>query len=786
MIKKINLKKMLDIFIVILLFFTCIKKGGFYKNDVLTINLIITAIGIIYLAITTINDKKSVVSIASIFSLLLAISYFLPILFDNYADMSDSIFEMVRYFNLYIVYKIVSESDNKKIYEKGIVVITLIECIIGIDGIGNRYLAGLLNFFKSGYLSKDFTRISGTIQYANVFAMLCAISLFILLFKVMKKNKYNFINASCFYFILTSLILTQSRAVMAIFIVFLVYYIISSYIKRKENIKEAIITLVFNFIFSIICATLIYNFAMCNGKIYVVTAIMLFINVLLNILLYKYNKVVDLINIKKLSIALISGIIVYFIIAINIDVPLYISSSNENSVSKNIYNEIRNGENNIKFKVDENEIDTRYKIKFIQVLNNLEVIEIKEVGYFSSSTGSFDFNFELDEDVKYINMVIECEKGNITLKDMELNGNKVKLNYLLIPSSIIEKAEDFLNGTTSISDRITFSKDAIKIITASIKNFVLGTGGEGFKNTYELYQSQKYISTEVHNSFLQIFVESGIIGFSCILVIILYTLIKCKDKEKRLLLLFFIIHSLVDLELSYFSMIFLFGILLGLCANKEEFKIKISNFLYVPIILVLVVIFYIVFKANLAYSIKIQENTGSSMDKEASIIKNLEKRVMLDKYDVNYRIELNKEYEKYLKLLVKEYSNSKDKVLEEEIKNVISNIKINADIMMKNSKNNKYVIINVSNTYFNNLFYFTKLYYQEDTESGYEEYMNYIINNVESLKNHKYNEVAINEVNELYESYYLELKEKNKSINSLKIQDFIDILKEKKESITII
>jgi len=58
--------------------------------------------------------------------------------------------------------------------------------------------------------------------------------------------------------------------------------------------------------------------------------------------------------------------------------------------------------------------------------------------------------------------------------------------------------------------RLEMFRDAIKII----KDYpLLGTGGGGFKALYQGYQEQIYYSTEVHNHFLQVWVEAGILGF---------------------------------------------------------------------------------------------------------------------------------------------------------------------------------------------------------------------------------------------------------------------------------
>lgn len=777
MFEKINFRKILDISIIVLLFITIFKRGGFYKSDVLLVNLVITAIGITYFGITSIDRKKSVINIVSTFLFLLGIAYFLPILFENFSDMSDSIFEMIRYFNLYIIYKIVNESNDKKIYQNGILIVTLIECIIGIDGIGSRIFSSILKLFNTGYLEKDFTRISGTIQYANVFAILCAISLLILVFKLVKGEK-KYITATCFTFIFSVLLLTESRSVTILFVIFLVGYIISCVIEKRKNLKKSSIIIFLNIIISIIFSSIIYNFCMYNFSIYIVSIAITVCILFINYIFDKYGiSILKMVNIKFCLTLFIVLFLLYVVFAVNIDTPIYmIDSTRKIEVTRNIYNIEKDSINNIKFKVDENSIDSKYRVELFEVFDNLEVIKIREVGYFSTSTGMFDIDFNVDENVKYLKINILCEEGSISLKDMYINGNKIKLNYLLIPSSIVYKIQDILNGSTSITDRYEFLKDAISITTSSVKNFLIGIGGEGFKNTYEIYQTKKYVSSEVHNSFLQIFVESGVVGFSCIIFVVLYKVIKCSDNENKMLLLLFVLHSFIDLEFSYFSMIYLFGILLAICDSKDELciKLKFVNYNYIIVIPTLVIMFVILFKASLAYGINVSENDKSDISKQKEVIKTLETKVLLDNFDINYRTKLNEEYEKYLKLLLDDNLINKDETVY-----VITSIKNNADTMLKNSKYNKYVIANVCNLYFDNFYYFSLVEYPQNKDIGYQKYLNFILNNLNELEKHKYNEIAISGVEKLYNDYYIKLKDKNKELNSIKIQEFINILEEK-------
>lgn len=62
----------------------------------------------------------------------------------------------------------------------------------------------------------------------------------------------------------------------------------------------------------------------------------------------------------------------------------------------------------------------------------------------------------------------------------------------------------------NILERFQFSKDAFKIIKAYP---VFGVGGGGWSSIYFSYQTYGYSSTLVHNNFMQVWVETGTIGF---------------------------------------------------------------------------------------------------------------------------------------------------------------------------------------------------------------------------------------------------------------------------------
>ena len=86
----------------------------------------------------------------------------------------------------------------------------------------------------------------------------------------------------------------------------------------------------------------------------------------------------------------------------------------------------------------------------------------------------------------------------------------------MFPPSVYSRIFAISTGDRSADARFTFYKDAFKII----KDYpLLGAGGGAWKSLYFSYQSSRYFTTEVHNHFLQVWTESGFLGFLAFLSI---------------------------------------------------------------------------------------------------------------------------------------------------------------------------------------------------------------------------------------------------------------------------
>lgn len=138
--------------------------------------------------------------------------------------------------------------------------------------------------------------------------------------------------------------------------------------------------------------------------------------------------------------------------------------------------------------------------------------------------------------------------------------------------------------------RFIYDMDSLKLISA---NWLAGLGGGGWQTRHQSIQDANYIVTFVHNNFLQVFVEAGILGFiSYVLLILtsfinlLRTFIKTVDKVHKAIISGVLcgfaaltIHSSFDFDLSYTSLALLLWIMFAIASVKAEnynYTVKMS------------------------------------------------------------------------------------------------------------------------------------------------------------------------------------------------------------------
>ncbi|HHW41399.1 MAG TPA: hypothetical protein GXX19_09695 [Syntrophomonadaceae bacterium] len=157
--------------------------------------------------------------------------------------------------------------------------------------------------------------------------------------------------------------------------------------------------------------------------------------------------------------------------------------------------------------------------------------------------------------------------------------------------SWVQRLESISLKDENAQDRLNWSRDALRIMASSPLNAILGAGGGGWNALYHRYQDYLYFSTEVHNHFMQVGVETGIPGLLAFIAIWIFffagsvrTWRAAGDRSQQALrgtawaifsgALALGLHSLIDFNLSLGAVAILLWGLFGLERGLE----RISTF----------------------------------------------------------------------------------------------------------------------------------------------------------------------------------------------------------------
>ncbi len=529
-------------------------------------------------------------------SIFLAISYVLPIIFNTYLSYDYTFYEFLKYVILAFIIFIVSNTKNKNIYLKTIILMAVIQIILGIDSLSLRILEPYLNTFNSGYLSKDLDRLSGTLQYANLTGLII-LSAYLIVIKYIKSTINNIENEVSkiskeklvvylqYIFLVMSImciILTKSKMIMVLFILSNIII----FIKENYKLKTVILT---SSIIGILASVNIDNLLYIDiSKIYTVSLSYILLSVItvryliIKLIEDKFNffefikkdllklkfKFINKIKLNKviLSIVSLATLTIIIIILFSLTSPIVINESEANiRLIRTYYNLNQNNDIEVMFDFDK---DSSFRLIISKVEDGNKVAIENVVITNSEDMTSYKTSYINYTDTKALVMEVLDVKGTVTINEIMINNEKQVLEYLLLPTDIILDLVDVINNnSTSISDRLAYNIDAIKLWNES-KMF--GLGGEAFRIKHKEVQTTAYSTTEVHNSYLQILVESGIIGFVSISIIVILI---CKIKTEyiiKLIIIIFIFHSLVDLNFSYLISIVILGILTGYVLNTRK------------------------------------------------------------------------------------------------------------------------------------------------------------------------------------------------------------------------
>ena len=804
---KERVQKVLDVIICILLLVVAISKGGFYKEDILFPTMIIIVIGLVYLVIKTVLNikengiirKNKLVTVLDFAMIAFPITYLLPIVFNKYVSLENSIFEYIRCASTSIVYFIVRTSRKKDIYLDLILVIACVTAAFGVDEVTYR-LMDKINI-PINYLPRNRSVVSSMTQYANVAAILMIVGINICVYNFNKSGKSYYI---FLYILLQSVtFLTTSRMALAISFALLVAWCVF-YIKCKKQAN--MMCIIINYLLSIMIAGVISS-CVDNGNLYIAYLLYLGVAIVICILKNNKEKICNFFNkimVLKKNKKVMSYIFVAFVALIVLVVltPGKLKVANTTKVVR--LSDFDIGENILSFNITKQNDATKYNISVTKIYDTYKPEEVISAKSEDLTNGAFCQKIHITENIKYVQLEINVEDGYIIVDNAKINEKNITLSYAFVPDRLAYRIKtDFildLNNTL----RFNYYKDGIKLWK---KSPLVGLGGEGFKLCYQSVQEKSYISSEAHSAFIQTLVESGALGAVAYIIIqvtvigICIVLFKLDSKNIIYLLciLSLYIMATFDLIFSFAIVTYILAVVMGMVANcavntngktKYEYSVdnkstismlKLGGFCIICVVLVAMSKYMIdVYKASMIKLPDIEENSEDYEDKIYEKVTLLEKKLELDKYNINYMIELDMTYYSYINTLKKVTLNA----IETNEKDTASTIlaeyilrqKANADNMIECEYYNKYAVEKVAICYFENYIRYSEIMSKnfENSEVAYAFYLNYALkltNRIIELG--PQNKVAHNMYTSILKTYIEELTRQNKYIQSATIDSVV-------------
>lgn len=645
-------KKIIEILVILLICFIGIRRGGYYKVDTLGVMYIINLLILLYFVIKgRISINKGII----ICFISLVVSYFIPIAISNAATMSGAINIATRVYSIYLLYLLITNSENKEKYIKAMIIFIAIVGLFVLDEAGIRLFEKPLNMLGGAYVSEVGQMPETIFQYTNFLGILSLISVIYLYKKIVEnvdnKRKKVFFYTCISYF---TTIMFYSHSKM-IFILYLVTAIILPTIMKR---KKDVVYLLFNFVFSLV----VYSLA----RIYIII----------------------------LSLVIVAAV----------------------------------------------------AILYEYVLNTQKYKKVR------------------------IGITIALTVAVIIIAIFSINR--------IINSSIILNFRDYFSNYRSTSLRLTYYIDGLKIAFANPLNAIFGNGGNAFRTLYETVQTSEYVSLEVHSLFVQVLVESGVLGLASLIAIIILTIKNSKDNIYRYMLIIYLIFASFDISFTYMFILYFFTILLAINSNEKRDVESSKTFLvcngimYVSVFLILT----LQVVAMVIEPVKV-DNLNVSLEEQQKIINECKIASTLDPYDIDYIRLYSRACVNYMDILdIKRDLYGKDNIEKRyELSNIIY-ANTNNELLFE--KSNKYAIDD-------NVFYTCKYVdelvganYLGEEKQGYEHYLEEMLSRIEEFKTHPLNDYAQIQYVLGLENIYTKFSNINTMLNSENISHMLDNIKE--------
>lgn len=647
-----QIKIALSSIILFVIFYAPFIRGLYFEEEQMPAEIIILSAFLAYFVSKLIYKQKfKLASPMEFASLFIVFAYIIA--FFNAAFFRMAVAEWLKYLSYAAIFIVLSEFLYDKTMRRAAAWVAVaaggLMCLTSFDSAGNSAFIGVLNsifkffgateYFFSMFLSN---RLYSSLQYPNAFAAYLMGVFLITTGLVMDSEKkwQKAVAAGIGALLLCGFVYTLSRGAYIVFPFALLLFFLVLPVNRKVTGALAILSQGFPALIAVLGIARDMNLPQGNKPMMWMMVIFAMAGAaVLSLVIGKISNVFEKISWKvyiSIAGAVVAVGLTLVIVAFNYTLPVRITNPVDSTVnatatktvelSKGSYRLAFDAKQNNGEAIEGNDLkvnitSAREKDILLNITNLSASNEIK----LNKAENESGVDFDLPEDTRVVYITFEnlradstLEIGNVKILDRKSSEvvSKIPMKYALIPEFISSKFEA-LGFARSALERKIFYKDGLKLLAEAMP---VGFGGGAWQVKYFKNQSYLYWTTQAHNYLLQLGIESGILGFMGLLLLVaaliycasILILSKATVGEEGLIWGAFagafgmLAHSFMDFDFSLTAVFMLFWLLLSIfnSAYKEKkdasafhllkFKSKVESFLQrmkIPSIAFITVIF---------------------------------------------------------------------------------------------------------------------------------------------------------------------------------------------------
>ena len=519
-------------------------RGGYFESAFIPYILGMSILMIIYMS-RNYKEKREAIICRETDLLLLLLTILYGLTYFYAINKRGSIIEFIKYASFLSLFLVTTNIHKDNISKRRLIdLIILGGIVLCIIGIGT--MVGTWEYTAS----YNGSRLSSTFQYPNTLAVYAASMYFLTMGQALIEEdlkKICLYGGGLFIFFST-MIFTYSRGMWLLFpLILLGFFIVLAANKKVQlffyTLGSLMIALPASFIF-------LKHISQAGNKLWGIYFAGIIGSAIVMLFLGKATEILNKVSIKAIiAIVVALGLVAtgLLIFAIGATEPIKFENNTAESKLSRITRTIRNVFPNTQYEIlvegtarinQEGQYAGRLVVHSVNEqfkYTNIGTLPIEEDG---------DFNLSLPittlEDTNVIVIYFENRNPNTSISFqkasiVDLQTDKVEeisLKYKYIPEAIVRRISGINATDNSVQARLIFSKDAFNL---ALDSLLLGTGGHGWATAYRSIQSYPYWSKHVHNHYLQLLVETGLLGvalFGGFLILLLYYYYKFKKEEE--------------------------------------------------------------------------------------------------------------------------------------------------------------------------------------------------------------------------------------------------------------